>query len=122
VFTLDAAERRRVIAAVMENLRQYEDDRRVAHQMVAALLSSQRSGRYDSMTDGRTFADALNLEMARVRPGRAVVFVTTVPFTSITPSSTTHRIDDHFAISIPIVTSGAQRGLSGAMKRGARFS
>lgn len=102
-FLLDAAERRRVIAAVIENLRQYEEDRGAARRMTAALLSSQRNGRYDSITDGRTFADALNMQLARVRPGRAVVFYTNLPFGSITASTTTHRIDDHFAISIAVV-------------------
>lgn len=115
VFLLDAAERRHVIAAVIENLRQYEEDRVAARRITAALLSSQHNGRYDSMTDGRTFADALNQQMARVSPGRAVVFYTNIPFTSITPSSTTHRIDDHFAISIAV---RAESGRSPSPRRG----
>jgi hypothetical protein len=105
VFLVDAAERRRVIAAVIENLRHYEQDRAAARRMTAALLSSQRNRRYDSMTDGRTFADALNQQMARVSPGRAVVFYTNIPFTKITPSSTTHRIDDTLPSASPCARS-----------------
>lgn len=115
VFLLDAAERHRVIAAVIENLRHYEEDPVAARRIAAALLSSERNGRYDSMTDGRTFADALNLQMARVHPGRAVVFYTNIPFGNITASSTTHRIDDHFAISIAVL---AQSGRSPSLRKG----
>ena len=114
-FLLDAAEKHRVIAAVIEDLRQYEEDRVTARRMTAALLSSERSGRYDSITDGRTFADALNVQMARVRRGGAVIFYTNIPFGSITASSTTHRIDDHFAISIAVV---AQTGRSPSLPKG----
>lgn len=119
-FLLDAAERRRVIAAAVQDLRQYEEDRAAARQMVAALLSSERRGRYDRITSGRTFADMLNAQMLSAsRTTRVLIFYTNIPFTAINPSSTTHRIDDHFAISIPI---GSSRGrISGAMKRGARL-
>ena len=104
-FLLDAAERQRVLAAVIANVRQYEDDRAAAKHIVASLRSNQRSGRYDAITSGRAFANALNTQMEAASPATCVlIFYTNIPFTSISPASTTHPIDDHFAISIPVGT------------------
>lgn len=116
-FLLDAAERQRVLAAVIANVREYEDDRAAAKHIVAALRSSQRSGRYDAITSGRAFADALNTQMEAARPAtRVLIFYTNIPFTSISPASTTHRIDDHFAISIPVGTHPPRGRNAGAMR------
>lgn len=120
-FLLDAAERRRVIAAVIVNLRQYDDDREAVRHMAAAILSSQRSGRYDAITSGRAFADVLNTQMQAASPAtRVLIFYTNFPLTSISPASTTHPIDDHFAISIPIGRGEPRHRISTAMKKGAR--
>ena len=122
-FLLDAAKRKRVIAAVIANLRQYEDDHVAARRMAAALLSCERSGRYDTITSGRAFADVLNAQMQAASPAtRILIFYTNVPFTSISPASTTHPIDDHFAISIPVGGGAARHRISTAMTKGARFS
>lgn len=122
-FLLDAAERRRVIAAVIENLRRYEDDREAVRHIVPALLTSERARRYDAISSGRAFADLLNAQMLAASPvTRVVIFYTNVPFTSINPTSTTHRIDDHFAISIPVGQSQPGVRRSAAMQRRARVS
>lgn len=120
VFLLDAAERRRVIEAMIQHLQQYEDNREAARHIAAVLLRSERGGRFDAITSGRAFADVLNQQMHSASPAtRVLVFYTNVPFTSISPSSTTHRIDDHFAISIPIARSDPR---ATALPKGAHFS
>jgi len=116
-FLLDAAERQRVLAAVIANVREYEDDRAAAKHIVASLRSNQRSGRYDAITSGRAFANALNTQMEAASPAtRVLIFYTNIPFTSISPASTTHPIDDHFAISIPVGTH-SPRGRNPAAMR-----
>jgi hypothetical protein len=112
-----------VIAAVIANLRQYEDDRQAVRHIVPTLLNSERAGRYNAITNGRAFADLLNAQMLAASPvTRVVIFYTNVPFTSINPTSTTHRIDDHFAVSIPVGRSVSRDRTSAAMQRRARVS
>jgi hypothetical protein len=65
-WKLDAAERHRVIAGVIANLKQYYVYPDVAQKMADALLADERSGDYDAVTDGLAFADLLTRQLRDV--------------------------------------------------------
>jgi Peptidase family S41/N-terminal domain of Peptidase_S41 in eukaryotic IRBP len=64
--TLDKAERQRVVDAVSENLKTHYADPEVARKIADTLVSHQRNGDYDAITDGETFADLLTRQMRDV--------------------------------------------------------
>jgi hypothetical protein len=61
--SLDAAERRRVITAAINNLRQHYFDREVAQETAGALLAHEKNGDDDAAKDGVVFADLLTRQM-----------------------------------------------------------
>jgi Peptidase family S41/N-terminal domain of Peptidase_S41 in eukaryotic IRBP len=60
---LDAAERQRVLDRTIADLRQYYFDRDVAQKISDALRAHEKSGAYNAVTEGRTFADLLTWQM-----------------------------------------------------------
>jgi hypothetical protein len=63
---MDAAERQRVIDAVIANLKRYYIDPDIARKAADALLAHEKSGDDDPVTDGRAFADLLTQQMRDV--------------------------------------------------------
>jgi hypothetical protein len=63
---LDAAERKRLMNAVIDNLKQHYIDSQVARKMADALLAHNKNGDDDAVTDGRAFADLLTRQMREV--------------------------------------------------------
>jgi Peptidase family S41/N-terminal domain of Peptidase_S41 in eukaryotic IRBP len=63
---LDAAERKRLMNAVIDNLKQHYIDPQVARKMADALLAHNQNGDDDAVTDGRAFADLLTRQMREV--------------------------------------------------------
>lgn len=63
---LDAAERKRLMNAVIDNLKQHYIDPQVARKMADALLAHNKNGDDDAATDGRAFADLLTRQMREV--------------------------------------------------------
>ena len=63
---LDAAERKRLMNAVIDNLKQHYIDPQVAGKMADALLAHNKNGDDDAVTDGRAFADLLTRQMREV--------------------------------------------------------
>jgi hypothetical protein len=72
---LDAAERRRVIDAVVKNLKAHYVDRGVAQKMADALLAHEKSGDDGALTEGGTFADLLTRQMRDVSHDMHLVIV-----------------------------------------------
>jgi hypothetical protein len=64
--TLDAAERRRVIDAVIKNLKEHYVDPAIANKLTEALLAHEKSGDYGSITDGAAFAALLTRQLRHV--------------------------------------------------------
>jgi hypothetical protein len=71
---LDAAERHRVIDAVIQNLKQHYFDSGVAQQMAEALLAHEKNGGA-ALMDGGTFADLLTRHLRYVSHDMHVVVV-----------------------------------------------
>jgi hypothetical protein len=63
---LDAAERKRLMNAVIDNLNKHYIDPQVARKMADALLVHNKNGDDDAVTDGRAFADLLTRQMRDV--------------------------------------------------------
>ena len=63
---LDAVVRKRLMNAVIDNLRQHYIDPEVARKMADALLAHNKNGDDDAVTDGRAFADLLTRQMREV--------------------------------------------------------
>jgi hypothetical protein len=63
---LDAAERKRLMNAVIDNLKRHYIDPQVARKMADALLAHNENGDDDAITDGRAFADLLTRQMREV--------------------------------------------------------
>jgi Peptidase family S41/N-terminal domain of Peptidase_S41 in eukaryotic IRBP len=63
---LEAAERQRVIDAVITNLQQHYINPAVAHKMAEALLAAERAGDYAAITDGAAFALLLTRQLRDV--------------------------------------------------------
>jgi hypothetical protein len=63
---LDAAERKRLMNAVIDNLKQHYIDPQVARKMADALLAHNKNGDDDAVADGRAFADLLTRQMREV--------------------------------------------------------
>src|SRR6266478_5598677 len=63
---LDAAERKRLINAVIDNLKRHYIDPQVARKMADALLAHNENGDDDAVTGGRAFADLLTRQMREV--------------------------------------------------------
>lgn len=69
---LDAAERSRVVQAVVADVTQYYIDAGVARQMADRLLAHQKAGDYDTVSDGSAFADLLTAHLQDVSHDRRV--------------------------------------------------
>src|SRR5258708_26587333 len=63
---LDAAERKRLMNAVIDNLKRHYIDPQVARKMADALLAHNKNGDDDAVTDGRALADLLTRQMREV--------------------------------------------------------
>jgi hypothetical protein len=63
---LDAAERKRLMNAVIDNLKHHYIDPQVARKMADALLAHNKNGDDDAVTDGRAFAELLTRQMREV--------------------------------------------------------
>ena len=63
VRALDAVERKKVIDAVAADLRGHYVDRQMAQQIADSLLSQERNGGYDGISDPSGFANLLTTEM-----------------------------------------------------------
>ena len=74
-FRLDTAERRRVVVAAVAILRKDYIDRENGQKMADALLVHEKSGDYDAVTDGETFASLLTRQMREISPDRHLTFV-----------------------------------------------
>jgi hypothetical protein len=61
--SLDAAERHRIIAEAIQNLKQHYFDREVAEATADALLAHERKGDDNAAKDGAAFADLLTRQM-----------------------------------------------------------
>jgi hypothetical protein len=72
---LDVAERQRVIAGVIANLKEYYVYPDVAQKMADALLAHEKSGDDNAETDGDAFADLLTRQMRDVSHDRHLVVV-----------------------------------------------
>jgi Peptidase family S41/N-terminal domain of Peptidase_S41 in eukaryotic IRBP len=66
VVQLDATERRRVIDAVIKNLKEHYTDPAIAEMMAQALLAHEKAGDYDALTDGAAFAALLTRQLRDV--------------------------------------------------------
>jgi len=61
---VDAAERQRVLHAVIADVKQFYFDRKIALIAADALLAHQRAGDYDQVTDGQAFANLLTRHLS----------------------------------------------------------
>jgi retinol-binding protein 3 len=64
--TLDAAERKRVIDGISDNLKEYYIDAALAQQMADALKAHEAKGEYGAITDGDGFASQLTKDLQEV--------------------------------------------------------
>jgi hypothetical protein len=64
--TLDAAQRQRVMDAVIKNLKAHYVDSEVAHKMADALRAHEKSGDYEAVTDAAAFADLVTRQIRDV--------------------------------------------------------
>lgn len=67
---LDAADRQRVIGAVIANLKEHYVDQDVAQKMADALFAHEKRSDDDAVTDGGAFADLLTKQMRDVSHDR----------------------------------------------------
>src|SRR6266436_686278 len=65
-FKLDAAERQRVIDAMVANLKEHYIYPDIAQKMAEALLAHEKAGDYDAITDGADFAALLTEQLRDV--------------------------------------------------------
>lgn len=72
---LDAAERQRVIAGAIANLKEYYVYPDIGQKMADALLAHEKSGDDDAITDGGEFADLLTRQMTDVSHDRQLMVV-----------------------------------------------
>jgi hypothetical protein len=63
---LSAAERQRIIHAVIANLKEHYVDPAGAQKIAVALLAHEKRGDYDALTDGAAFADLLTRHLREV--------------------------------------------------------
>jgi hypothetical protein len=62
----DAAERKRLMNAIIDNLNKHYIDPKVARKTADALLAHEKNGDYDQVPDGGAFADLLTKQMRQV--------------------------------------------------------
>ncbi len=74
-FQLEAAERRRVIDAVTENLREHYFDSGEGRKIADAVRAQAQHGDYDAITEGQAFAEALTRQMRDVSQNKDLVVV-----------------------------------------------
>ncbi len=113
---LGAAERKRVIAAVIANLKKYYnhpgEDRKIAEQ----LSTHEKRGDYGVIVSGSDFAALLTRQMGDVTHDKNLVLIfSRRPIPADGPGLSTvsdsrepgtfHRIDDHFGLRIPRSTT-----------------
>ncbi len=73
VGKLDAAERQRIVRAVIANLKQYYIDPDVAQKIADSLLANEKAGKFDALTDGAAFADRLTTQIRDVSQDRHMI-------------------------------------------------
>jgi len=71
---LSTAERKRLVAAAISNLKSHYYDRAAAQKMADALAAHEKGGDYDSVLDGPAFALRLTQQMREVVPDRHLTF------------------------------------------------
>ena len=69
-FTLDLAERQRVVESAASKIKQHYVDRENARKIAASLLKHARNGDDDAVTDGEAFANLLTHQMREISPDR----------------------------------------------------
>lgn len=74
-FDLDAAERQRVIQAVIASLEQYYVDPAAARKIADLLAAHAKAGDYDNQTDGRGFAGMLTQDIRSVNQDQHLIVV-----------------------------------------------
>lgn len=62
-WSLDAAERARIVGAIARDLREHYVDRQIGEQIAESLVRQERNGGYDGISDPSAFADLLTNEM-----------------------------------------------------------
>lgn len=100
---LGAAERQRVINALIKNLRQHYADPGAASKMADMLSTREKSGAYSAITSGRTFASVLTEQMRNTSQDLYLMVIynaSAIP-TSGPSAGTFHRLNQRFAIFIP---------------------
>ena len=72
---VDAAERHRVIASAIANLKKFYIYPDVAQKMADALLQHEKRGDYDAVTDGAAFADLLTTQLRDLGHDRHLIVI-----------------------------------------------
>jgi Peptidase family S41/N-terminal domain of Peptidase_S41 in eukaryotic IRBP len=67
---MDAAERKRILAVTIANLREHYVDRTTAQKMADALALHEKRGDYNAVTDRAAFAALLTEQMREINPDR----------------------------------------------------
>jgi len=88
-FSIDAAERRRVIDGAVADLTKYYVDPGIAQQMADALRAHEKNGDDDAATDGATFADLITRQMQDVSRDKYVMMVYSTVDTPENPPAAT---------------------------------
>ena len=102
---LDAAEKRRVIAGVIADVRQYYRHPVEARRLAGALQDHERAGDYAAIGRGNVLAATLNRQILEVTHDDQliVVFIRNGVAAEVTGlgEATLHRIDRRFGVEIP---------------------
>jgi hypothetical protein len=86
---MDATERRRVIDGAVANLMKYYVDPDMAQKMAAVLKAHEKSGDYETATDGQAFADLLTRQMQDVSHDKYLAMVYSTVSTPENPPAPT---------------------------------
>jgi hypothetical protein len=108
LYSLDDAERRRILAAVASTLRQAYPDRGTAQRIASALERNEDDGSYDGVTDGGLFGAYVSREMQAVSGDRGLALIyMEIPTSSAPTVGPEHWISEHFLLRVPVAPSGS---------------
>jgi hypothetical protein len=103
LYSLDDAERRRILAAVAATLRQTYPDADAAQRIASALARNEDDGSYDGVTDGGLFGAYVSRRMQAVSGDRGLALIyMEMPMSSAPTVGPDHWISEHFLVRVPV--------------------
>ena len=102
LYSLDDAERRRILATVAATLRQSYPDTDAAQRIASALARNEDDGFYDGVTDGGLFGAYVSRQMQAVSGDRGLALIyMDMPMSSAPTAGPDHWINEHFLLRVP---------------------